>query len=154
VSVQEFLEITFPERSGFITVETAQGFFLGKYHPDILIPRHEFFRLQVGCSGRKATYRGLHDFREVRFDTDMVPFSDSYRWKQVLKAYEMSDASELSAGQERALARVWQQLAATGVADMSSDNNNFNPVVISSSAKSMLSVSKHLTRKSYGWRRY
>lgn len=147
VSVTQFLEITFPEREGTITVETTDGFRLGSYHPSIFIPIHEWFRLTLGCSGSVMQYRGLSTLAPVVFDTDPVPFSDSYLWRLAIKAYENVDSMELTAGQNNGLARIYNQLAKVGVADLASENTNFNTVIPSNLCKSTMGTARILSRR-------
>jgi hypothetical protein len=144
VSVNQFLEITFPERMGYLAVSTDNGFPLGKYHPSTLLPVHEWFRLAVGCVGQKVTYRGLKELTPVVFDTDPVPFTDTYLWELALKAREHSVSMELTRAQDAGLTRIFAQLARAGESDLSSHNDNNNQVVVSRSAKTMLSTSRVL----------
>ena len=144
MSVNQFLEITFPERVGFITVTTDNGFPMGKYHPSTLIPIHEWFRLGVGCVGQKVTYRGLKELTPVVFDTDPVPFTDDYLWQLALKALEHSTSMELTRAQDVGLTRVFSLLARAGESDLASTNDNNTQVVIAKAAKSMLSTSRVL----------
>ena len=154
VSVVQFLEITFPEREGTITVETVDGFRLGCYHPSIFIPLHEWFRLTLGCSGSVMQYRGLSTLAPVVFDTDPVPFSDSYLWRLAIKAYENVDSMELTPGQNNGLTRIYNQLGRVGVADLATENANFNTVIPSNLAKTTLGAARTLSRRGRSFRQY
>lgn len=150
-SVGEFVEIVFPERCGWIVVETDNGVELGRYHPSILTPVHEWFRLQGTCTGRKIHYYGLREPMPLVFDTDLVPFSDNTLWRLALKAYEHVDTLELTAGQQQGLNRIYASLAAVTAADQRNDNMNFNTLLLPESGRTMLSTGRAMMR---GTRRY
>jgi len=145
LSVAQFLEITFPERDGFITVETVDGVRLGQYHPSIYIPIHEWFRFSFGCHGSAIQYRGLNTLEPVVFDTDPVPFSDSFLWRLAIKAYDHIDSMELTSGQNNGLARIYAQLGNVGVADLSNENANFNVTLHSNLTKTTLGTARLLS---------
>ena len=155
VSVNEFLEITFPEHDGNIIVETADGKHLGTYPSGVLVPRHEFFRLEAGCLGMKVHYRAMKELLPYRFDTDEVPFSDRYAWRLAIKAYENADSMELTAGQVNGLARIFAQLAQVGQSDLAAENKNFNGQVIATQSRAMLGTARSLSRaQGYSNRHY
>lgn len=145
-SVLGLLELSFPERSGWIQVETQDGAGLGRYHPSIYSPVHEWFRLEgVGC-GVKIGYRGTREPMPVVFDTDMVPFSDAAHWRLAIKAYDNIDSMELESNQIAALNRIMQSLAAVNEADLSAKNLNFNTTLLPETSKRMLSTGRALRR--------
>ena len=146
VSVGEFLEIVFPERDGEIVVETADGAPLGKYHPSIMSPDHEWYRLSAGCDGMKVQFRGLKEPTPLVFDTDRVPFSDIPLWRLASKAYENIDTMELTATQNNGLARIYAQLAAVSAADIQSSSMNFNTRLFPETSKSALSTARMFSR--------
>ena len=141
VSVAEFMDISFPERCGWLTAETAEGAPLGRYHPSILSPRHEWFRLEHSCAGR-IQWRGMMEPHPLVFDTDVVPFSDTYLWSIALKAYEFRDTLDLTPAQAQGLNRMFAALAAVTAADLASENTNFNTRVIAGSARSAMSAAR------------
>ena len=146
VSVGQFLEIVFPERNGEIVVETAEGFPLGRYHPSIMSPDHEWYRLSAGCDGMKVQFRGLKEPMPLVFDTDRVPFSDIPLWRLAIKAYENIDTMELTAAQNQGLARIYAQLAAVSAADLQASNLNFNTRLFPETSKSALSTARMFSR--------
>jgi hypothetical protein len=146
VSVNEFIEITFPEHDGVIYVETADGKPLGRYPSGVLVPRHEWFRLEGGCVGQKVHFRGMKELWPYRFDTDEVPFSDRFAWRLAIKAYENADSMELTAGQVNGLARIFAQLAQVGASDLAADNKNFNGQVVATQGRAMLGTARSLSR--------
>ena len=147
-SVGEFVEIVFPERCGWITVETDNGVELGRYHPSILTPVHQWFRLQATCTGIKTHYYGLKEPMPLVFDTDLVPFSDVPLWRLALKAFEHVDSMELTGAQQQGLARVYASLAAVTAADQRNDNMNFNTLLFPESGKAMLSTGRAMSQGS------
>mgnify|MGYP000249246434 CR=1 FL=1 len=153
-SVGEFVEIVFPERCGWITVETDNGTELGRYHPSILTPVHEWFRLQGTCAGRKVHYYGLREPMPLVFDTDLVPFSDNTLWRLALKAYEHVDTLELTPGQQQGLNRIYASLAAVTAADQRNDNMNFNTLLMPESGRTMLSTGRAMMRGTKRYVRY
>jgi len=153
-SVGEFVEIVFPERCGWITVETDNGTELGRYHPSILTPVHEWFRLQGTLPGRKIHYYGLREPMPLVFDTDLAPFSDNTLWRLALKAYEHVDTLELTAGQQQGLNRIYASLAAVTAADQRNDNMNFNTLLMPESGRTMLSTGRAMMRRTRRYVRY
>lgn len=141
-SVLEFLNITFPDRRGWMVVETAEGDFLGKYHPSIFVPSHNWFRLEIGCPGLKAEYRGITEPLTYVFDTDFVPFSDKVLWRLAYKAYEHLDSMELEPGQVNALARIYSQLSAVSDQEVSANLTNFNTRMLPEAGKALLSTGR------------
>lgn len=149
LSVGAFMNITFPERRGYIKVTTAEGQELGHYHPSILVPTHEWFRLSTACNGQLINYRGLKEPHELVNDTDMVPFSDEPLWKLALKAYQFMDAMDLTPGQTNALARIFAQLASVNVADLKADNMNFNLTLFPETSRSALATGRRFSSGRY-----
>ncbi len=147
VSVIEFLEISFPERQGWMVVETAEGKPLGRYHPSIYSPVHEWFRLQSGCCGLKASFRGIQEPVPFLFDTDMVPFSDPPLWRAALKAYDHIDSMELDGAQNAGLARIYSFLNAVTTEDLSAKNMNFNTLLLPESGRQMLGTGRLFSRR-------
>jgi hypothetical protein len=145
-SVHKFLEITFPRRCGWMTVETADGDSLGRYHPSIYSPKHEWFRLQAGCIGTAVNYLGLREPYPLVFDTDMVPFSDDTLWTLAYPAYQNLGNMELTAGQVNALSRIYSQLNAVTTEDSAGKNLNFNKILLPESGRTMLSTGRLMSR--------
>ena len=146
VSVSTFLDISFPEREGWITVETAEGNLLGRYHPSIFTPQHEWYKLQFGCPGARISYRGIREPMPLVFDTDMVPFSDSTLWRLALKAYDFLDVMTLTSEENAALARIYAQLSAVTSEDLAARNHNFNNLLLPETGKAMLSTGRYFSR--------
>lgn len=145
-SVWKFLDIAFPERCGWITVETADGDSLGRYHPSIFTPRHEWFRLQRGCVGDNVSYRGLREPYPLLFDTDLVPFADPVIWRLAMPAFQNLDSMELTAGQSQALNRIYAQLSAVTTEDSAGKNLNFNKILLPESGRAMLATGRVMSR--------
>ena len=143
-SVLAFLDISFPERRGWIEVGTQNGALLGRYHPSIYSPVHEWFRLEgVGC-GVKIGYRGTREPMPVVFDSDMVPFSDDAHWRLAIKAYDNLDVMELEPNQINGLNRILQSLAAVNAEDLAAKNLNFTSTLMPETAKRMFSTGRAL----------
>ena len=151
-SVGEITEIVFPERNGWITVNTAEGQILGRYHPSILIPIHEWFRLDAGCPRMNVTYRAVREPLPLVFDTDMVPFSDTYLWKLAVTAFQNATSMELNAGQANSLNRIMAQLSAASQADLANTNSNFNALLLSNTGRAALSTGMMFSRRTRGMR--
>jgi hypothetical protein len=145
LSVGQFISITLPERSGHITVTNVEGAALGKYHPSLMEPKHEWYRLEWGCPGELIGYRGLREPTGLTYPTDMVPFSDQTLWRLALKAYEFLDAMELTPGQSNGLARIFSQLAAVGVADAKSADQNFNITLLPDTSRAALGTGRRFS---------
>lgn len=145
LSVGQFTSLSFPERRGTITVTNVDGCVIGKYHPSILTPVHEWFRLDWGCPGQRISYRGLREPLGLVYPTDMVPFSDQPLWRLALKAYEMLDATELTSGQTNGLARIMAQLSSVGVADAAASKRNLNVVLQPDSSMSALGTGRRFS---------
>lgn len=146
LSVGQFIAITFPERAGWLTVTSAEGQELGRYHPSILIPVHEWFRLNYGCVGEVISYRGLKEPTGLVYETDMVPFSDKPLWRLALKAYEFLDVMEMTAGQSNGLARIFSQLRSVGQADSNAKNHSFNTLLLPLTASSALGTGRRFSQ--------
>jgi hypothetical protein len=142
VSVGRFISITFPERQGVMKVLSSEGTELGRYHPSILVPLHEWYRFNQACPGTLISYRGLREPVDLVFDTDMVPFSDSTLWRLGLRATQFMDSMELTPGQSNGLARIYAQLATVGVSDSDADKKNFNTLLFPVTSKNALTTAR------------
>lgn len=122
-SVTEFTHIAFPERCGWIKVETEDGSPLGRYHPSILVPRHKWVRLNRNMTGCKFTFRGIIDPMPLRFDTDLCEWGDKPTWKLAVRAQEFLDQVSLTPDQERGMNRIMAQLRAFSESQSLVDRN-------------------------------
>lgn len=75
-----FNMITFPERCGWIDVQTADGFSLGSYHPSITAPAHYRVRLSGVSKGDVVKWEGFKEPHDVMFDSDRVEWDDPLDW--------------------------------------------------------------------------
>lgn len=146
-SVAAFLEITFPERCGFIIVSSEEGDILGKYHPSIYEPVHEWFRLATGCAGMKVGYRALREPYPVVFDTDKVPFSDIVLWRMAIQCYNNLDSMELTNSQASQLNRLWVQLAEVSNQDLNSKNLNFTHRLMPDTSEAVMATGRYFSRR-------
>ncbi len=147
MSVRKFLEITFPQRKGWITVRTAQGAFLGRYHPAVYIPQHEWFRMQAGSPGMVVNYRAIREPLGLVFDSDMVPFSDDTLWRMAIKLHQNIDATELNGAQVNALNRMAGMVSAVSREDISAKHANYSSVLMPETAKNMLATGRLFSRR-------
>lgn len=147
-SVAEFLEIVFPDRRGWMSVSTEDGTPLGRYHPSVMVPQHEWFRLESACCGMKLQWRGLREPTPLVFDTDRAPFSDTPLWRLALKAYEFMDVMELTAAQSQGLQRIYIQLAAVSDADINAAKLNFTRVIEPSNTRAALGTGRAFSGQS------
>lgn len=146
-SVLAFLEISLPERNGWIQVETADGAQLGRYHPSIYSPVHEWFRLESSGCGLKLGYRGTREPLPVVFDTDMVPFSDSAHWRIALKAYETLDVLELEPNQINRLSQILQSLSAINTQDLEAKTLNFTENLLPETSRRVMATARVMQRR-------
>lgn len=80
-SPSKVLELTFPERCGYIQVMTEDGYELGSYHPAIHSPSHLRIRLQGVRPGDLIQWEGFVEPHDLYFDTDQVEWSNPLDWK-------------------------------------------------------------------------
>jgi len=157
LSVSEFLEITLPERQGWITVDTEDGQFLGRYHPSVYVPLHEWYKLEIWCPGIRIQWRAQKEPVPLVFDTDMVEFSDRPMWELAVQVLEMQSLSTLSPNEQQNLARIYEALGQVSNADMDAKKKSFNIAVTSG-----MSVAVSATARAFagpagrrlGWARY
>lgn len=154
LSVSEFLNITLPHRCGWIVVETEDGTELGRYHPSIYVPMHEWFRLEILCPGYKISWRGLMEPVPAVFDTDMVPFSDRPFWELALKVLDMQAKTDLTPNEQTNLARIYQALAQFADADLDAQKKNFVNKAIPMMSHAVLATGRTFSRngsRGRGW---
>src|SRR6187431_464447 len=126
VSVLQFLEITFPERCGWIRVRTEEGHPLGRYHPSIFVPKHTHFRIIGSNPGEAFMWKGLQEPYDLVFDSDPVEFSDLPKWKICLALEELLSQVEMTSGQRSGEANLTAKLAAFFASDLSAQNKTFS----------------------------
>lgn len=142
VSVGEFLEITFPQRSGWIVVETEDGHPLGRYHPSIYVPQHEWFQLEILCPNVNIQWRAQKEPTRLVFDTDMVEFSDGPMWELALKVLEYQPRTNLTSTEQSNMARIYEALGRVSDADMDAKKKNFVTAAVPASSQASLATAR------------
>lgn len=79
-SPSRFTMITFPERCGWIDVQTQEGYSLGSYHPSITAPSHLRVRISGISKGDHVNWEGFREPHDVIFDSDRVEWDDPLDW--------------------------------------------------------------------------
>jgi hypothetical protein len=154
MSVAEFSSITFPDRCGWITVATEDGAILGRYHPSVYVPRHEWFRLEVMVPGWRVQWRGVKEPIPLVFDSDTVPFADEPMWRLALQADKYLDQMDLTDSQSQHLSRIYATLGRMTDADMDAAKKNFNIRMMPMGSHAALSTARAFTRptgRRAGW---
>lgn len=142
VSVAEFLEITFPQRSGWIAVETEDGTPLGRYHPSVYVPLHEWFQLEIWCPSVNIQWRAQKEPTRLVFDTDMVEFSDVPMWELALKVLEYQARTNLTSTEQSNMARIYEALGRVSDADMDAKKKNFVTAVVPSASMASMATAR------------
>lgn len=125
----KFREVTFPERCGYIEARTeGENHLLGRYHPNITIPKHRRFRLFGPALGSKVEWEGRVKLPRVFYDTDIVPFTSPTIWASAIRASRLNLKDNLSTEEENSLARAIRTIAAAIAEEMQAEDlpSSFN----------------------------
>ncbi len=76
----QILEVTLPQRCGWIRIATADDFELGSYHPSVISPKHIRLHINGVCCPQLVHWIGLCEPIDVMFDSDQVEMAKEFSW--------------------------------------------------------------------------
>lgn len=154
LSVLHFLEITFPERCGWIAVKTEDHIKLGRYHPSIYVPEHGHFRIRGTQPGDKMMWRALQYPYEVVFDTDPVEFGELIAWKVCLSVEGLLGQIDMTGSQRAGYAANLETLSGFFTSDLSAKNKSFHGRTMPRTRSGALGTAALFAgNRQRGWRR-
>lgn len=150
VSVMHFLEITFPDRCGWIEVTTEEGDKLGRYHPSINSPTHQHFRVNGTQCGDNLHWKALRERYNLVFDTDEVEFSDDPTWTVALALQKMVAQVDMTPSQRAGQADLTSKLSGFFTSDLSAQNKSFHGRVMPRTRMGAMGTAMLFGRPTYG----
>lgn len=103
-NAHKVLQLTLPERCGWVKVETIDGYELDSYHPSILAPMHMRAKLAGVPTGHLVQWEGYIEPMEAIFDSDLIEFGGDLDLQNGLQLFDLHFKTGRSASEERAFA--------------------------------------------------